>query len=80
MIQGYTQGVKTAPFQVIGGVIICALRSLGLDHSLEMVNLAKKYFEDQTYSESVIGWDIAGHEGLHPLQDLEEAMVHCKNS
>jgi len=79
VIKGYSSGVKNAPFKVIGGIIICSLRSLGVEHSKEMVDLAYKYFEDKTYEESVVGWDIAGHEGLYPLQALEQAMIKCKN-
>ena len=33
-----------------------------------MVDLADKFFRDNSLDYGVIGWDIAGHEGLHPLK------------
>ena len=79
MIKGYTNGVNNAPFKVIGGVIVCSLRSMGVAHSLEMIELANKYYIDKHFKESVVGWDIAGHEGLFPLQPHEEALKKGKS-
>jgi hypothetical protein len=36
-----------------------------------MVELAYKFFNDYSREFGVIGWDIAGHEGLYPLKSHE---------
>ena len=47
---------------MLGGVIVCALRSYPTDHSVAMAQLAGKYA-----SVGVVGFDIAGDEGSYPL-------------
>lgn len=46
-----------------GGIIICALRSYSVDHSIEMAELAAAWL-----GKGVVGFDIAGDEGAFPLE------------
>ncbi len=52
---------------VSGGLIVCALRSLGREHGIEMATLARKW--------DVAGFDVCGHEGQFPLHDDSCAMA-----
>ncbi len=45
-----------------GGIIVCALRSYSVDHSIEMAELAAAWLGN-----GVVGFDIAGDEGAFPL-------------
>lgn len=46
-----------------GGIIVCALRSYSVDHSIEMAELAAAWL-----GKGVVGFDIAGDEGAFPLE------------
>jgi adenosine deaminase len=48
---------------IIGGVIICAMRTYPADHGVEMAELAHRWL-----GRGVIGWDLAADEGAHPLE------------
>jgi len=47
---------------VIGGIIVCALRSNEAEHGVAMAELAAAWLD-----RGVIGWDLAADEGAHPL-------------
>ena len=57
---------------MLGGIIVCALRSKDLEHGLKMADLAGKYL--QRYKSDpigVVGFDVAGDEGNYPLNSQE---------
>ena len=61
---------------VLGGVIICALRSKTEDHGIEMAKLAGNYLQrSSTEPVGVVGFDIAGDEGRYPLASPKDPMV-----
>jgi adenosine deaminase len=47
---------------LVGGVIICALRTNPPEHGVAMAELAGSYL-----GKGIIGWDLAADEGAHPL-------------
>lgn len=51
------------------GVIVCALRSLPAEHSLDMAHLALEYRE-----QGVCGFDLAGAEAGNPVHEHAEAL------
>jgi len=59
VIRGFQQG---SGGKLVGGLIICALRSYGDDHFQETIDLTNKYL-----GKGVVGFDIAGDEGSFPL-------------
>eukprot|EP00656_Telonema_subtile_P040416 TRINITY_DN45488_c0_g1_i2.p1 TRINITY_DN45488_c0_g1~~TRINITY_DN45488_c0_g1_i2.p1 ORF type:complete len:311 (+),score=65.08 TRINITY_DN45488_c0_g1_i2:368-1300(+) len=67
VVEGFALGVQQATGRpvggrVVGGVVIGVMRSFPAEHGVEMAELAKKWL-----GQGVIGWDIAGDEGLFPL-------------
>mmetsp|Transcript_503 Transcript_503/g.1096 ORF Transcript_503/g.1096 Transcript_503/m.1096 type:complete len:378 (+) Transcript_503:185-1318(+) len=72
---GFEQAVAEADIDLTGGIIICALRNLTAAHSMRMADLARRYLW-----KGVIGFDIAGSEGAHPLQLHRDAIVHAKQN
>ena len=62
--------------KVLGGIIICALRSKDDDHAYQMAELAGKYLQKQKSDPcGVIGFDIAGDEGNYPLNSSTSPMM-----
>ena len=61
---------------VLGGIIVCALRSKDANHCLEMAELAGKYLQKTKNDPiGVVGFDVAGDEGSYPLGSYESSMV-----
>lgn len=54
-----------------GGVILCALRSMGIQHTKSTLALAKRWCEKGS---PVVGADVAGDEGAYPLKALKEVL------
>ena len=67
VVEGFEKGCKGTTLK--GGIIICALRSYSVMHSIKMVNLCKEWI-----GRGVVGFDVAGHEGTYPLEIHEEAV------
>ncbi len=57
---------------VVGRVIVCAIRSMAPDVSLELAELAAAYRED-----GVVGFDLAGGEAGHPAALHARAFMHA---
>ena len=61
---------------MLGGVIICALRSYTQQHAEEMADLAGKYLQKPSDElTGVVGYDVAGFEGGFPLKCKNDTMV-----
>lgn len=54
-----------------GGVLVCALRSLGADHAMHMARLAA--------SSPALGFDVAGNEQDYPLAGHRAALDYCRS-
>lgn len=67
---------------ILGGVIICALRSKTAEHGVRMAKLAGKYLQKSSKDPvGVVGFDIAGDEGRYPLASPRDSMVAgCKKA
>jgi adenosine deaminase len=72
-----TIAVFNQPTMMKAGVLVCALRSFPVSHSLEMVALAKKFAAKQGQC-GVVGFDIAGDEGNYPLSLHIDALREAK--
>jgi adenosine deaminase len=57
---------------IVSRVIVCALRSLAPDVSMQMARLAAEY-----RTAGVVGFDLAGPERGHPAADHEAAFEHA---
>jgi len=56
---------------VLGGIIVCALRSKDSEHGVKMAELAAKYLQKSKSDPiGVVGYDVAGDEGNYPLNSL----------
>ena len=56
---------------VLGGIIVCALRSKDSEHGVKMAILAAKYLQkSKSDPNGVVGFDVAGDEGNYPLNSL----------
>ena len=56
---------------VLGGIIVCALRSKDSEHGVKMAELAAKYLQKSKSDPiGVVGFDVAGDEGNYPLNSL----------
>jgi adenosine deaminase len=79
-IKGYHQGVMHCSIgkkqgsipHVIGGIIVCALRTKPEEHGVEMAELAAQHV-----GKGVVGFDIAGEEGPHPLFKHQTGIQHA---
>ena len=61
---------------VLGGVVVCALRSKTKEHGVKMAKLAGKYLQRSAADPvGVVGFDIAGDEGSYPLSSPKHSMV-----
>ncbi|HAJ05900.1 MAG TPA: adenosine deaminase [Chloroflexi bacterium] len=71
VVEGVVSGFQDAEksYDIKGGIIICALRSYGVSHTCEMVELAASWI-----GKGVIGFDIAGDEGAFPLNIHEDGI------
>lgn len=68
VVSGFEHGVLECTGEcvgrvIVGGIIICAMRTLEASHGVEMAELASKWLGC-----GVVGWDLAADEGAHPLQ------------
>jgi len=63
------------PVVLSGGIILCALRSLPAEHSMETAQLAKRFL----FKAGVVGFDIAGDEGSFPLYLHRPAIEYAKS-
>ena len=70
---GLENGYKD--FGVKSGIIICGIRHISPDHSLELANLAVQY-----KNKGVIGFDLAGAEENFPAKHHKEAFELIKVS
>ncbi|MBC7790371.1 MAG: adenosine deaminase [Anaerolineae bacterium] len=70
-LRGITRG--TRDFSVMGRVIICALRNLPAETSLELARLAVAY-----KSAGVVAFDLAGGERGNPAGDHAAAFLHAR--
>jgi len=67
VVEGFERGVRLCSGKeigevIIGGVIICAMRTLPAEHGVQMADLAARWM-----GRGVIAWDLAADEGAHPL-------------
>ena len=72
VVKAVVKGMQASPIE--GGVIVCALRNLGPEHSLKMARLAA--------SSGAVGFDVAGYETGFPLTLHKQAIkyaVACEN-
>ncbi len=67
VVSGFREAEQTLNMR--GGVIVCALRSYAVEHTIEMVELASAWL-----GQGVIGFDIAGDEGAFAL-DIHESGI-----
>ena len=67
------RGVRAAPQQRRGGVLICGLRSHTPEQVLEMARLATQCHG----AGGVVGFDLAGDEGTYPLELHRRSVEHC---
>jgi adenosine deaminase len=70
-LQATTSSKQPTPMKA--GVIICALRSLPVSHSMEMVGLSKQFA-----GHGIVGFDLAGDEGNYPLALHIDALREAK--
>ena len=61
-----------AELGIVGRVIVCGIRSMTPDVSLELAELAVAYQKD-----GVVGFDLAGGEAGHPASAHERAFAHA---
>eukprot|EP00656_Telonema_subtile_P006767 TRINITY_DN13150_c0_g2_i1.p1 TRINITY_DN13150_c0_g2~~TRINITY_DN13150_c0_g2_i1.p1 ORF type:complete len:276 (-),score=54.65 TRINITY_DN13150_c0_g2_i1:65-892(-) len=74
VVRGFADGTLQATGEsvggrLVGGIIICALRSNPEEHGVEMAELAHRWL-----GRGVIGWDLAADEGAHPLQGHQKGV------
>jgi adenosine deaminase len=69
-LRGLARG--EAEYGTVGRVIVCALRHLDPDVSLELAELAAAY-----QSGGVVGFDLAGPEAAHPASRHARAFAHA---
>lgn len=62
-----------AELGIVGRVIICGIRSMAPDVSIELAELAVAYRND-----GVVGFDLAGGEAGHPAADHARAFAHAR--
>ena len=67
VVAGFREAKET--LNIRGGVIICALRSYPVEHTIEMAELAAAWL-----GKGVVGFDIAGDEGAFAL-DIHESGI-----
>jgi adenosine deaminase len=72
VVEAALQGLARAEseFDIVTGLIVCALRSLSPKTSLEMADLAVTYA-----GRGVCGFDVAGAEAGHPVRDHLDALT-----
>jgi adenosine deaminase len=63
-----------AAFGIVGRIIICGLRHLSPDVSLELARLAVQF-----RGKGVVGFDLAGGEAGHPASDHRAAFMHARD-
>lgn len=71
VLQGLHDG--SAKYEVGFGVIVCALRNMPAETSLEMAELAVAFRD-----EGVVGFDLAGDESGHPPKRHLDAFHYCR--
>lgn len=72
-VEALLAGLARSPLPC--GLIVCALRSLGPQHSLNAARLARRYRDA-----GVIGYDLAGAEAGHPPGEHAEAIALARDA